>query len=216
MGPIITTNTEEEKQSIIQDDVWSDDIIQKDFLAWLEENHQLGDPYHRAKNNCIKLITGKGVPKSLLTPRRRFCCGIPLASLRLDWSSIEASALNIANIYGGPAASDGGLLWCVQRLRSYSDTEHQVRIQGRRKCFYSFLCCTRNKGSDVRVIGEQRGIIHLVADFVGISSTPSVCSESACGCVFSSCQVTQWPVKIVKSERTKVMTVPGKGSRSEC
>ena len=76
MGPIITTNTEEEKQSIIQDDVWSDDIIQKDFLAWLEENHQLGDPYQRAKNNCIRLITGKGIPKSLLTPRRRFCCGI--------------------------------------------------------------------------------------------------------------------------------------------
>ena len=208
-------NIEEEKQLITQDDVWSDDIIPKDFLIWLEENHQLGDPYHRAKNNCIKLITGKGVPKSLLTPRRRFCCGIPLASLRLDWSSIEESALNIANIYGGPAASDEGLLWCVQRLR-YSDTEHQVRIQGRRKCFYSFLCCTRRKGSDVRVLGEQQGIIHLIADFVGISSTAMVCSDIACGCVFSSCQVTQWPVKIVKSERTKVMTVPGKGSRSEC
>ena len=207
-------NIEEEKQLITQDDVWSDDIIPKDFLIWLEENHQLGDPYHRAKNNCIKLITGKGVPKSLLTPRRRFCCGIPLASLRLDWSSIEESALNIANIYGGPAASDEGLLWCVQRLR-YSDTEHQVRIQGRRKCFYSFLCCTRNKGSDVRVLGEHRGIIHLVADFVGISSTPSVCSDSACGCVFSSCQVTQWPVKMVKSKSTKVMTVSGKRS-SEC
>ena len=208
MGPITkTTNIEEEKQSIIQDDVWSDDIISKDFLAWLEENHRLGDPYQRAKNNCIRLITGKGIPKSLLTPRRRFCCGIPLASLRLDWSSIESSALNIANIYGGPAASDGGLLWCVQRLRSYSDTEHQVRIQGRRKCFYSFLCCTRNKGSDVSVLAEQRGIIHLIADFVGISSTAMVCSDSASGCVFSSCQVTKLPVKMVKSKRTKVMTV---------
>ena len=57
-------NIEEEKQSITQDDVWSDDIILKDFLTWLEENHRLGDPYQRARNNCIKLITGKGVPKN--------------------------------------------------------------------------------------------------------------------------------------------------------
>mmetsp|Transcript_31376 Transcript_31376/g.93896 ORF Transcript_31376/g.93896 Transcript_31376/m.93896 type:complete len:209 (-) Transcript_31376:36-662(-) len=181
----------QQEQAVRDRAIWSDNIRTGDFLPWLEENHRAQlrpDTYQRAQDHCVKLLDGRGVPKTPLTPRRRFCGGVPLRSLRLDWNKIESSALDVANLYGGPAAADGGLLWCVRRLRLYSDAEHKVRIRGRRECFYEFLCATQDEGGEVGTLGEQQDVMRLIADFVGIRA-PVVCSDAACKCVFSSCKV---------------------------
>mmetsp|Transcript_10205 Transcript_10205/g.14982 ORF Transcript_10205/g.14982 Transcript_10205/m.14982 type:complete len:200 (-) Transcript_10205:1772-2371(-) len=186
--------------------IWSDEIRSKDFLAWLEDNHRtqmLLDTYQCARNNCIKLLSGKGVPKSPLTPRKRFCSAFPLNNLRLDWRKIEESAVNVANIYGGHLAAEGGLLWCVRRLRSFVDAENMVRLEGRKKFFYEFLCCAQREGSKVYILGEQQGIMRLVADFVGIRP-PIACSDATCTCVFSSCQVPRlWKIKMQKNSKAR-------------
>lgn len=192
-----------EKQPVVPD-FWSDEIRLNDFLAWLDERHKdqmQPDVYRRARHNCAELLAGRGVPKSLLTPRRRFCSGVPLDSLRLDWGGVEASALDVANLYGGASAVQGGLLWCVRRLRAYGDVELEARVRERRRSFYAFLCATERVESDVGMLRE-RGVLRLVASFAGIRA-PVVCSDKSCDCVFSSCQVPDNQVKFQRKSKAK-------------
>ena len=195
----------EKQQGVRDSDIWSDNIRPNDFLAWLEENYRARlqpDTYQRAQDHCVKLLDGRGVPKTPLMPRRRFCSGVPLRSLRLDWSKIESSALDVANLYGGPAAAEGGLLWCVQRLRLYGDTEHQVRIQGRRESFYEFLCAAQGEENEVGILGEQRGVMRLIAGFVGIQ-----CHVQMCLFVLSGESEVQGSTEIIETTCVKEVSL---------
>lgn len=172
--------------------------------------------YERAHRYCRQLLSGQGVPKTFLVPhRRRFAAGVPLNNLRLNWQAIVEAAQHAATLYGGQSAAGlGGLLWCTQRLRLYKEHTLKGRLTKRRHCFYTFLqsvvvppnrtttTTTTPTTTTLSLVDDpqptcapttmldQRGILHLIAQYVGIQEH-AVCSDRSC-CAFSSCQVLLW------------------------
>lgn len=146
----------------LQEGFCSDKISLDAFRLWFLEKYQTElDAFHfqRGLCNCVKLIEGKGIPKSYLTPRKLFCAGKPLNSFAIDFNAIHESAENIANIYGGEAARGiGGVKWCTSALRLYKEEKYPV--VRRERC--AMKPAEREEGRDSTV-----GVVEVIKIDIG-------------------------------------------------